>query len=95
LAADVLKVGHHGSSTSSTGAFVDAVGPRLALVSVGATNLYGHPSSDVMRRLAEAGATVLRTDQLGTIIVRTDGASLEVEAAGVRWPVSRPLPPAR
>jgi competence protein ComEC len=95
LGADVLKVGHHGSSTSSTAAFVRAVSPRLALVSVGATNLYGHPSSEVMQRLAEAGATVLRTDQLGTIIVRTDGAALEVEAAGVRWSVARPLPAMR
>lgn len=95
LAAEVLKVGHHGSITSSGQAFVDAVAPRLALVSVGAANMYGHPSPDVMRRLADAGATVLRTDQLGTVVLRTDGAALEVEAAGQRWTVARPLPVTR
>ncbi len=92
LAADVLKIGHHGSSTSSTPAFLDAVAPRLALVSVGSGNPYGHPSQDVMRRLVDGGATVLRSDQLGSVIVRTDGESLEVEAAGARWKVARPLP---
>ena len=99
LGADVLKVGHHGSSTSSTASFVDAVAPRVALVSVGAGNTYGHPSPEVMRRLAEGGATVLRTDQLGSIVLRTDGESLEVEAAGHRWRVheraARPLPVVR
>lgn len=95
LAADVLKVGHHGSITSSTAPFVDAVGPRVALVSVGASNVYGHPSPEVMRRLADAGATVLRTDQLGTVVLRTDGVRIEVEAAGQRWTVARPLPSMR
>lgn len=89
LAADVLKVGHHGSATSSSVPFVDAVAPRLALVSVGRDNFYGHPSPDVMRRLSAAGATVLRTDQLGTVIIRTDGESLEVEAAGHVWRAAR------
>jgi competence protein ComEC len=92
LPADVLKTGHHGSSTSSTPAFLEAVAPRVALVSVGAGNTYGHPSADVMRRLVDRGATVLRSDQLGSVIVRTDGVSLEVEAAGARWKVARPLP---
>ncbi len=92
LAADVLKVGHHGSSTSSTDAFLTAVGARVAVVSVGAANSYGHPSPEVMRRLSERGTTVLRTDQLGTIILRSDGRSLEAEAAGHRWPVARALP---
>lgn len=92
LQAAVLKVGHHGSRTSTSAPFLDAVGPRVALVSVGANNAYGHPSSDVMRRLAAQGATVLRTDQLGTVILRTDGRTLEVEAAAYRWMVTRPLP---
>jgi len=93
LRADILKVGHHGSRTSSTAAFVDAVAPRLALVSVGAANSYGHPSPEVMRRLTAAGATVLRTDQLGTVVIRTDGTSMEIEAAGHRWRAAEPLPP--
>lgn len=92
LTADVLKTGHHGSSTSSTPEFLEAVAPRIALVSVGAANTYGHPSADVMRRLVDRGATVLRSDQLGSVIVRTDGVSLEVEAGGTRWKVARPLP---
>lgn len=92
LRAEVLKVGHHGARTSSTEAFVDAVRPRIALVSVGGGNFYGHPAPEVMRRLSAAGATVLRTDQLGAVIVRTDGTTLEVEAAGLRWDTSVPLP---
>jgi competence protein ComEC len=90
--AEVLKVGHHGSRTSSTPEFVDAVAPRLALVSVGVGNMYGHPSPEVMERLTAGGATVLRTDQLGAILLRTDGARIAVEAAGHRWEVRQPLP---
>jgi competence protein ComEC len=90
--AEVLKVGHHGSRTSSTPDFVDAVAPRLALVSVGTGNMYGHPAPEVMERLTTAGATVLRTDQLGAIVVRTDGARIAVEAAGHGWEVRQPLP---
>ncbi len=88
LRADVLKVGHHGSSTSSTDAFLDAVSPRLALVSVGAGNSYGHPSAAVMRALASRRALVLRTDREGTIVVHTDGSSIEVEEEGDRWALS-------
>jgi len=95
LDVDLLKVAHHGSSSSSTPAFVDAVSPRLGLVSVGRDNSYGHPSPDVMQRLLDAGATVLRTDQLGTLILRTDGQVWEAEVAGRRWPLRdepAPLP---
>lgn len=88
LAADVLKVGHHGSATSSGDEFLDAVRPRVALVPVGIGNTYGHPSADVMARLARRGAAVLRSDELGTVIVRTDGRQLTIEAYGVEWPVS-------
>jgi competence protein ComEC len=78
LAADVLKVGHHGSSTSSSGPFLDAVHPRIALVSVGVKNSYGHPSATVMADLARRGVQVLRTDRLGTVVLATDGRSLVV-----------------
>ncbi|HZF68483.1 MAG TPA: DNA internalization-related competence protein ComEC/Rec2 [Gemmatirosa sp.] len=88
LRADVLKVAHHGSATSSSSAFLGAVRPRLALVSVGAGNGYGHPSPDVLARFASTGVEVLRTDRSGTVVVRTDGSQLEVEAAGERWRVS-------
>jgi competence protein ComEC len=78
LRADVLKVGHHGSSTSSTAAFLDAVQPAIAVVSVGAGNTYRHPSPDVMGALAERGAQIVRTDKLGTTIVETDGKTVRV-----------------
>jgi competence protein ComEC len=83
---DLLKVGHHGSSTSTTEAFVAATRPRLAAVSVGAENDYGHPSREVLARLAAAGAMVLRTDLVGTIDVALDASGLEVRT-------ERPLPP--
>jgi competence protein ComEC len=73
LNAQVLKVGHHGSSTSSTPEFLDAVRPKIALVSVGAGNTYGHPSAAIMETLTERGAIVVRTDKVGTTIVDTDG----------------------
>jgi competence protein ComEC len=87
LHADVLKVGHHGSSTSSSDAFLAAVHPDVALISVGAGNKYGHPSSDVLRALSRVGAEVIRTDQAGTVIVRTDGTRIEIEAGGDKWDV--------
>lgn len=85
LRADVLKVGHHGSSTSTTAELLDAVRPRVALISVGAANTYGHPNGQVIRSLWAAGAQVLRTDLVGTVVVRTDGKALELEAGGERW----------
>lgn len=95
LDVDILKVGHHGSSTSSTQDFVDAVSPRVALVSVGLANSYGHPSVAVMQRLLDAGASVLRTDQLGSLVLRSDGKTWEAQAAGRQWRVrlaETPLP---
>ena len=92
LAADVLKVGHHGSSTSSGASFLDAVRPRIALVSVGANNSYGHPSQSVLEALTERGAQVLRTDRMGTVVVRTDGYHLLVEARGETWEIPRSPP---
>ena len=85
LRADVLKVGHHGSSTSSSDAFLQAVRPDVAIISVGARNKYGHPSDDVLSALARVGAEVMRTDEAGTVIVRTDGVHVEIEARGEKW----------
>jgi competence protein ComEC len=85
LHADVLKVGHHGSSTSSSDRFLAAVNPSLAVISVGAGNLYGHPSADVVAALGRVGAQVLRTDRVGTIVVHTDGRHITYEAAGKNW----------
>jgi competence protein ComEC len=85
LHAQVLKVGHHGSSTSSSDEFLAAVHPDLAIISVGAGNKYGHPSGDVIHALSRVGAEVLRTDEAGTIVVRTNGARIDVEAKGEKW----------
>ena len=89
LRADVLKVAHHGSSTSSSDAFLAAVNPRAAVISVGARNKYGHPSKDVLRALLNVGAEVLRTDQHGTVVARTNGSRLELEAGGEKWELDR------
>jgi competence protein ComEC len=70
LAADLLKVGHHGSRTSTGDSLLLAVRPRLAVVSVGARNRYGHPDRGVVERLARHGVRVLRTDRNGSIVVR-------------------------
>lgn len=73
LHADVLKVGHHGSDTSTSGQFLDAVRPAYAIISVGKGNAYGHPAQDVLDRLRASGCTILRTDLYGTIICHSDG----------------------
>lgn len=85
LRAEVLKVGHHGSITSTTERFLRAVRPAIALVSVGSGNTYGHPNAHVLASLAASGATVLRTDRHGSVVVRTDGTALEIQAQGERW----------
>ena len=85
LRADLLKVAHHGSSTSSTAAFLDAVQPRVALISVGAGNIYGHPDAGVVAALARRGAVILRADRDGAVVARTDGRRLELETRGERW----------
>ncbi len=78
LAATVLKVAHHGSGGSSTAEFLTAVHPTYAVISVGADNPFGHPNRDVLGRLARLGATVLRTDEQGTVEFITDGRQLWV-----------------
>lgn len=75
--ADVLKVGHHGSDTSSGYRFLYEVDPRYAVISVGEGNSYGHPHEEPMSRFHDAGITVYRTDLLGEILVTTDGKTLE------------------
>jgi competence protein ComEC len=69
----ILKVAHHGSRTSTSRELVDAWRPQVALISAGRGNTFGHPAPDVVRRLEEAGATILRTDRHGQITVDTDG----------------------
>ena len=75
VAADVLKVAHHGSASSSSAAFLAAVHPAEAVISVG-PNSYGHPSPETLSRLANQGVQIWRTDRSGTILVTSDGVSV-------------------
>ena len=81
LDSDILKAAHHGSKSSTTGAFLRAVNPRWAVISAGAENQYGHPHADVVRRLEDAvgEANVFSTATQGTIHFTTDGQRLWVE----------------
>lgn len=76
LSATVLKVGHHGSDTSSSYVFLREVMPRYAVISVGADNSYGHPTETVLSRLRDADAVVYRTDLQGTIVAESDGSTV-------------------
>jgi competence protein ComEC len=73
LASTILKVGHHGSRTSTSEDFVKAVTPAYALISDGKDNNYGHPHQDTLDTLNQFGTKVFRTDTLGTIIMKSDG----------------------
>ncbi len=80
LHSTVLKVAHHGSMTSSTPAFLDAVAPRVAVISVGAMNPFGHPHRVTLDALHAAGAVVYRTDLHGAVTVTSDGLQVWVRA---------------
>jgi competence protein ComEC len=75
---DLLKVAHHGSATSSTDALLSLLQPKVALVSVGAKNPYGHPARDTLDRLRAHGADVYRTDRNGSVEVELDGSGMAV-----------------
>lgn len=78
LSADVLKVGHHGSNTSTGEELLDRVDPSIALITCGADNSYGHPDAEVLERLKDADIEIYRCDVNGTIILRSDGKTVEV-----------------
>src|SRR5262249_48118462 len=87
----ILKVGHHGSRSSSSEQFLDAYRPHVALVSVGRGNLFGHPAPDVLARYTLLGARVFRTDQDGAITVDSDGRVVRVRTwRGGEWPLPCP-----
>lgn len=80
LKADVLKVGHHGSDTSSSRSFLSRVQPKIGIISVGNNNSYGHPAQTALDNLTAVGSKIYRTDQAGTIVVESDGENIALNA---------------
>ncbi len=78
LTSTVLKVGHHGSSTSTTSSFLRAVNPGVAVIMCGSNNRYGHPHEETLANLSAAGVDIYRTDKQGTIIVTTNGQTYDI-----------------
>ncbi len=79
LQADILKVGHHGSATSSSSAFLSKDNRKIRVIEVGAGNCDGHPRSATLGRLAQVGSAVYRTDLDGDVTVTTDGTTYDVK----------------
>ncbi len=80
LRADILKVGHHGSRTSTTPAFLAKVDPHVAVISCGVRNRFGHPHEPTLQTLHDQGVGILRTDEHGGVVVTTDGRKLSVQS---------------
>jgi len=86
LMADILLVPHHGSKTSSSGAFLDAVSPQVAVFQVGYRNRYGHPHPQVWQRYVARDIDGLRTDKTGAVVIQTDGDVLDIQTARAMRP---------
>ncbi|WP_094549458.1 ComEC/Rec2 family competence protein [Petroclostridium xylanilyticum] len=78
LKANVLKLGHHGSTSSTTPEFLKAVSPEYAVISVGKDNTYGHPHKETIGRLNKKGIKIYRTDKNGTVVMSSDGQEISV-----------------
>lgn len=78
LSSDVIKIGHHGGSTSTTEEFLDKVNPEYAVISCGANNTYGHPHRETIDKLNKHNINILRTDELGSITISSDGENIQV-----------------
>jgi competence protein ComEC len=78
VSADVLKCGHHGSSTSSSSDYLDAISPKYAVISCGKDNDYGHPHKETIEALSKRNINILRTDEMGTIVITSDGNTISV-----------------
>lgn len=76
LTADVMKAGHHGSNSSNTEGFLQAVSPKSVVISCGEANEYGHPRAEVLNNLRSMGVSVYRTDEQGTIVANSDGKEI-------------------
>ena len=79
LGVDVLKVGHHGSKTSTSEEFLNQIKPKVAIISAGKDNNYGHPNIETLERLESIGAEIYRTDEQGTILLTSDGNTYNIE----------------
>ena len=79
VSADVLKVGHHGSVTSTSDEYLNAVNPAMAVITCAQGNVYGHPHKEILDKLSAKKIKVYRTDTMGTITMRSDGANITVE----------------
>src|SRR5439155_12162486 len=86
LPSTILKVGHHGSSTSSSPEFLAVVHPAVAIYSAGAHNSYGHPHASTIQNLERVGAVIYGTDTAGTVVISTDGTTYTVTTAGTNAP---------
>lgn len=78
VSADVIKIGHHGSTSSSSKNFVKKVKPQYAVICVGKDNSYGHPKDTIIKRWKDIGAKILRTDEDGSITITSDGSNISV-----------------
>ena len=78
LDGDILKVGHHGSATSTTRPFLSAVDPDLAVIMCGRDNQYGHPHQETLENLSASNVDIYRTDKHGTVVIKTDGITYEI-----------------
>ena len=75
---DVLKVAHHGSKYSSTKAFLQSLDPKLAVISCGANNRYGHPHAETLERLEEQGVQWVRTDEKGAVVIEVEDNKITI-----------------
>lgn len=89
ISADILKIGHHGGRTSTTEEFLNRVNPQYAVISVEKGNDYGHPHKETLERLEKTRAKILRTDELGTIVIETDGESLIVNGVSTEKSITK------
>ena len=92
LKSDILKVGHHGSSSASGPAFLRRVKPTSSIIEVGAANAYGHPTSKTLSALQNTGSKVYRTDLDGNIVITTDGQSYFISTEKQSWTTSATAP---
>ena len=91
VASEILKVAHHGSDTSSSFAFLQAVDPEVAILSYGIDNTYGHPVGITVDKLLDVGATIYSTAKAGDVIITTDGKDYCIDVTGVGRLISKPI----